>query len=298
MMSRVKRLLGNTGSTTINRRFDQISMMLGYLMVNQQNSTEIQSLEKAEFQVFSQFGDDGIIQYLINSISIENKKFVEIGVEDYKESNTRFLLQNNNWKGLVIDGSIDNIQCIKNSELYWKYDITAVESWVTIENINQILVENSFLGDIGLLSIDVDGMDYYIFEAIEVISPRILIIEYNSLFEERSVVVPYEKNFDRSKAHFNHMYFGASLNALKNLGAKKGYEFIGCNKNGINAYFLRRDIFEKSYNLEVNHDFVRSKIRQSRNEQNQLNYLSFEECLKQLEGLEVYNVDTNKIEFL
>ena len=104
-------------------------------MLNNQKEN-IASLDEVEFQVFSQRGEDGVIQYIINKIEIPNKVFVEFGVETYTESNTRFLLMNNNWSGLIIDGSKKNINFIKRDFIYWKYDITALESFITKDNIN------------------------------------------------------------------------------------------------------------------------------------------------------------------
>ena len=124
------------------------------------NKGIVNNLIEVEFKVFSQFGEDGIIQYLINSIPIENKIFIEFGVENYKESNTRFLLINNNWKGLLIDSDEKSINSIKNDDIYWKHDIKAVCEFITKENINSIFSSNGFEGDIGLLSIDIDGNDY------------------------------------------------------------------------------------------------------------------------------------------
>jgi hypothetical protein len=165
-------------------------------VVNKQKN-DITSLEEVEFQIFSQRGEDGIIQYIVDKIDIPNKIFIEFGVENYTESNTRFLLINNHWSGLVIDGSKSNIEYIKNDFIYWKYDITAIESFITTQNINALI--QSFTGseqDIGLLSVDVDGNDYWIWEAINVINPRVIVCEYNSAFGPvKKLYIPYKADF-------------------------------------------------------------------------------------------------------
>ncbi|NJL53238.1 MAG: hypothetical protein HC930_15550 [Hydrococcus sp. SU_1_0] len=140
------------------------------------------SIQNNEFQVFSQWGEDGIIQALISEIEIERKIFVEFGVQDYTEANTRFLLVNNNWSGLVMDSSPEYIQYIKQDRIYWRYNLKAECAFIDKDNINELLINNGITGDIGLLSIDVDGNDYWIWEAIHCISPRIVISEYNGLF--------------------------------------------------------------------------------------------------------------------
>lgn len=195
-----------------------------------------------EFRVYSQWGEDGIIQFLLRHIRIENKIFVEFGVEDYTEANTRFLLVNDNWTGLVLDSDSENIAKLKNSRIYWLYNLKAVQAFVTKDNINDILTANGVVGEIGLLSIDIDGNDYWVWRAIEVINPIIVIIEYNHRFgKDIAVTVPYEESFDRRKSPQPWIYFGASLRALCLLAERKGYAFVGCNSHGVNAFFVRKD---------------------------------------------------------
>ena len=129
-----------------------------------------------EFKVFSQFGEDGIIQYLVNNLKITNKKFIEFGVENYEEANTRFLLENNNWSGLVVDSSKKNIKYIRNQNYYWRHNLTAADAFLTAKNVNDIIINYQMSGNIGLLSIDIDGNDYWILKAINTISPDIIII--------------------------------------------------------------------------------------------------------------------------
>ena len=99
----------------------------GRLLSNQQYNLEFKNIKDYEFKIFSQFGDDGIIQYLIKNLDIKNKTFIEFGVEDYMESNTRFLMMNDNWSGFIIDGSKDSINSIKNTNWYWKYDLCCLD---------------------------------------------------------------------------------------------------------------------------------------------------------------------------
>lgn len=263
----------------INEKLHYIQESLGRIELRQILSTEIKNLYDAEYKVFSQWGEDGIIQYLINNIPISNKLFVEFGVENYKESNTRFLLVNNNWSGLVIDGNKENIDYIKQDTIYWRYNIKAENAFVTKENINKILIKNGIGGQIGLLSIDIDGNDYWIWEAIDVIEPDIVIIEYNHRFGyEKAVTIPYQDDFVRSAAHASMIYYGASLKALCLLGKKKGYAFVGCNSAGNDAFFVKEDIKPEFINeLTVEEGFVEGKFRESRNERGELIYISAEE---------------------
>ncbi len=259
----------------------------------------IKSLHDAEFKVFSQWGDDGIIQYLINYLEIDNKTFVEFGVEDYQESNTRFLLMNDNWSGLVMDGSEINIAKIKKDEIYWKHDLIAKSAFITADNINQLIGEEGIKGQIGLLHIDIDGNDYWVWKALEVVDPIIMIVEYNSKFGyEKAITIPYKEDFVWTKAHYSNLYFGASILAFYDLAEEKGYSFIGSNSAGNNAYFVKNEFLKDLNPLAAKEGYVESKFRQSRDKDGNLNYLRGNGILESIKGMPIYNTRSNKIEKL
>ena len=270
------------------------------LAENLKNKEDISSLSEVEFKVFSQFGDDGIIQWLVQHIDVPNQTFIEFGVADYHESNTRFLLMNNNWAGFIMDGSDSNVLRIQRSAYYWKYAITARSVFITRENINSILKQCSFENEVGLLHIDLDGVDYWIWSAIQDVSPVILILEYNSVFgRDRAVTIPYSEGFQRTKAHYSNLYWGASLPALHRLSEEKGYVFIGCNSAGNNAYFVRRDkLNSKVREISLQDGFVESRYRESKDRQGNLTYLSGSARLGLIRGLPVYNVSSGQMEAL
>jgi hypothetical protein len=257
----------------------KIQEALGRVEGRQVQLSGSNNLKDNEYRVFSQWGEDGIIQFLLRHIKIAHKIFVEFGVQNYTESNTRFLLVNNNWAGLVIDGSGDNIAYIRKDPIYWRYNLKAVHSFITKANINNIILENGIKGDIGLLSIDIDGNDYWVWESITVINPSIVIVEYNHRFgKEQAVTIPYDENFVREKAHYSAIYYGASLKALCLLAKRKGYAFIGCNTAGNNAFFLRKDLIPYGLREITTEDgFVSGKFRESRDRDGNLLFLSLEE---------------------
>lgn len=258
----------------------------------------LNELNKAEFKVFSQWGDDGIMQFLIDYLNIENKIFIEFGVEDYLESNTRFILINNCWKGLVMDGSALKVNQIKCSDLFWQYQLDAICCFITRDNINELISEYLNKQTPGILVIDVDGNDYWIWEAIEV-KPTLVVVEYNSLLGfDRAISIPYHSNFVRNQAHYSNLYYGASLPALCQLANKKGYTLVGCNSNGNNAYFVRNDKLKDLKAATVEKAFNESSFRESRNEQNKLTYLNYNEAFKIIKGLKVVNVETLKEEII
>ena len=145
---------------TLVDRIERLQEAVGRLEMRQLDQIQSKNLHDYEVQVFSQWGEDGILQFLINNASIKNHVFVEFGVGDYSESNTRFLLKNRNWSGLIIDGSEKNLQKIRQSDLPWKYDLRTEHAFITRNNINQLIARNNIGGDIGILSIDIDGNDY------------------------------------------------------------------------------------------------------------------------------------------
>lgn len=251
------------------------------------------------FLFFSQFGDDGIIQYLINELQIKNKTFIEFGVGNYLESNTRFLLMHDNWSGFCMDGDENNIQHLKAQSWFWKYDICAESHFITKANINPLLQNRFDDPEIGLLHIDLDGNDYWIWQEINSIKPIILIMEYNSIFgPERKITVPYRDDFIRTTAHFSNLYWGASLAALNNLSEKKGYSLITCNSAGNNAYFIKDEYLKDFRKKSVKEVFVESKYRESRNCTGDLTYLARNARYECIKDLPVYNIDTGKIEKL
>ncbi len=258
----------------------------------------LNELNKAEFKVFSQWGDDGIMQFLIDYLQIENKIFIEFGVEDYLESNTRFILINNCWKGLVMDGSALKVNQIKCSDLFWQYQLDVICCFITKDNINELISGYLNKQTPGILVIDVDGNDYWIWEAVEV-KPTLVVVEYNSLLGfDRAISIPYNSNFVRNNAHFSNLYYGASLPALCQLANKKGYTLVGCNSNGNNAYFVRNDKLKDLKGATAKQAFNESSFRESRNEHNKLTYLNYNEAFNIIKGLKVINVETLKEEVI
>ncbi len=281
---------------------DETSLLaLGKLLSNQQWNMNSESLNEYEFKIFSQFGDDGIIQYLIKHLPIENQTFVEFGVENYLESNTRFLMMNNLWSGFVMDGSEFHMGSIKQRSWYWKHQLAHKATFVTRENINELMEETGF-SDLGLLHIDIDGNDYHVLEAMDFtrLNPAILIMEYNSVFGmERAISVPYRPDFNRTLAHYSNLFFGASLGALQYLADQKGYALVGGNLAGNNAYFVRKDLLNSRIKeCSLADAYRESQFMESRDENSQMTYLRKGERLKAIQGLEVVNVITGKMEIL
>lgn len=202
---------------------------------------KISSLAGVEFRVASQFGQDGIIDWLLHWLAIENKTFIEIGASYFNQANTRVLLENRNWRGLLIDAD-SRLAEIRDSYLMWRHDVSMVQSFVDIDNINKLIESANFKGDIGLLSIDVDGNDYWLWRAVHTVKPIVVVCEYNAVFGDRvPAAVPYDPAFERSRAHPSMIYWGASIKAFVNLATERGYQLVGTDSVGLNAFFVRND---------------------------------------------------------
>jgi hypothetical protein len=264
----------------------------GGLALDARRRRTIDSFAEVEFAVFSQWGDDGVIQWLVGNLGFESKTFVEFGVQDYREATTRFLLMHDYWSGLVIDGSPKAIKRVRNAEYFWRHDLVAVSAFIDRDNINSLIAEAGFGGSLGILHIDIDGNDYWIWDAITSVKPEVVIVEYNAVFgKDRAITIPYDPTFNRTRAHSSNLYQGASLSALAHLADTKGYALIGCTSAGNNAYFVQRDrlndvVVERS----VEQAYVTSTSRESRDSKGNLTYIRGAGRLDVIRGMPVVDV--------
>ena len=255
-----------------------------------------EGIADAEFRIFSQFGEDGIIQFLISRVPIENDTFIEFGVADYRESNTRFLVCNDNWRGLIMDGGTSHIDFVHNNPIGWRHHVDARSAFITRENVNEVIADAGFKGDIGLLSVDIDGNDYWVLDRLNVVSPRILIVEYNSTFgPTAAVTIPYDPSFNRTAAHGSNLYWGASLQALALAAERLGHVFVGSNRAGNNAFFVRSDVVGDIEPVDVAAGWVDARFRESRDDDGNLTFIgSRQERLALISEMPVVDVRTGE----
>jgi hypothetical protein len=236
-----RRLVADSGADTvavIRTEIDLLRFAVGSEAARAARTAA--TIHEAEFRCFSQNGEDGAIQWLIARVPIEDPFFVEFGVGDYRESNTRFLLQHDNWRGLILDSGRAHLRTVSSGDLSWKYALEARSATITAENVNDVL--RGVPADLGLMSIDIDGNDYWVLAALR-LRPRILIVEYNSVLgRSRPVAVPYDPAFDRATAHRTGIYSGASIAAFGHWATSNGYGLVGSNAAGNNAFFVRDDV--------------------------------------------------------
>lgn len=244
-------LLARSSEHNVPDAATQIGLSLTYKIVAQ-SRTSLPSFREVGFKAYSQADEDGILLYIFSLIGTTDKRCVEIAAGDATECNTTNLIINHRWIGLLFDGNPDLVhrgqRFFRKHRATYPYPPKFVYAWITRENVNSLILENGFDGEIDLLSLDVDGVDYWLWEAIEVISPRVVVIEYQDILgPERACTVPYRNDFCAQ----NHAtrdqvldYAGASLTAFVKLGNHKGYRLVGCNAYGYNAFFIKNGVGE------------------------------------------------------
>lgn len=214
---------------------------------SESGSLQRRSFRDVGFGVYSQHDEDGILLNIFGLIGMNTCRSVEICAGDGIECNTANLLLNHRWTGLLVDGNAENVRRARDfyrtrpETRHWPPDI--VHAWITRENINEVILSAGYSGEIELLSLDVDGVDYWIWEALSVVHPRVVVLEYNHLLGPNvSLSVPYRPDFVAEFTKYGSDYAGASLQAFIGSGRRKGYRFVGANAIGTNAFFVRNEI--------------------------------------------------------
>ncbi|MGD9920007.1 MAG: hypothetical protein AB7V13_01005 [Pseudorhodoplanes sp.] len=255
---------------------------------------QLDMLSDAGFAVFAQTDEDGIISWLVDKLKLRNESFVEFGVHDYRESNTRYLLMTRNWKGLVIDGDLENIAAIHADGLSVMYDLEATAQFVTRDNIQSLIDASGLRGRLGLLSVDIDGVDYWVLERITS-EADIIVVEYNDFLGNQPVTVPYTADFMRFATSPHGSYWGASLAAFRYLLEQRGYLFVGTNLAGVNAFFVHSDHAEAvlPHLMAIVHHPC--KMREARDAEGRLAYRPYSHYIKQIAHLPVVRVDTSEV---
>ena len=193
-------------------------------------------LTAGRFRLLSQNQEDGMLWSLFQQIGTTTKTFVELG-SGATGGNAAMLAGEFGWTGLLVEGDQGKVEYAGRRFPRAK----AVCAWITPETVNDLLERNGFAGEVDLLSVDVDGVDYWVWQAITVCSARLVMLEYNSMFgADRAVTVPYDPKFNRRDHRF--CYYGASLSAMTQLSATKGYRLVAVEPTGVNAFFLRNDV--------------------------------------------------------
>ncbi|MCU0426315.1 MAG: hypothetical protein MUF71_11890 [Candidatus Kapabacteria bacterium] len=222
-----------------------------------------QRLNRFEFKVYSQNGEDGIIEEIFKRIGTTNKFFVEFGVGNGLENNSAYLLVKD-WSGLWLEGDRASVEFIKSEfarEIAAKR-LRVQETFITAENIAALFEQHSVPQEPDMLSIDIDGNDYHIWKALHAYRPRVIVVEYNATFPPPMVWI---KKYNPTWQWDGSIGFGASLKAFEELGKERGYSLVACNFVGANAFFVRNDLlgnkFHAPFTAEEHYEPHRSQIR-------------------------------------
>lgn len=251
----------------------------------------------SEVKVFSQWGEDGIIDYLLTSLNISKPKFVEFGVGEFKECNSRFTAESRNASVYMVDSNKNLVDSVKKLDLFWKNSLFPITDFITPESARgHIINAKNLMGGIDIFSIDLDGNDYWIIDKLDLSGVSIVICEYNPIFNGINCTVPRSDDFERFKAHSSGLFFGMSLKASITLLDSKGFTFVGTNRAGNNAFFIKNEMKDQMSiplpvidNLKI---FLDWRIRESRDASGRLNYLNASQALKIIESLTVIDLQS------
>lgn len=297
MLRLIRRVIGKLASNqaltvVALKELTAVKIQLGENQINLNNflRTTRKHLWEYEVKVFSQWGEDGIISFLLHRLGIVKPNVLEIGAGNFTECNSRFVVESFHANAYLVDGRDDLVSSVLNSGLLWKSSVFAESVFVTRGNASEIWARAyQSLGAVDLVSLDLDGNDYWILKELPLDSASVVVCEYNPLFGPQfELTIPYSENFDRTKAHFSNLYYGMSLRAAIRVMGEKGFTFIGSNVIGNNAFFVRNDLVHSiDLPIPIQNDlslYCNWKIRESRDESGKLTYLSLREGIKLIQS--------------
>ena len=268
------------------------------LLKSRSNYKKYNLLEDAEIRVFSQNGEDGIIDYIVQQLNLKKPNFIEIGVGDYLEANTRLVYEMYNSRGLIIDINKNLKEKVSNNVNLWKGNLSIIEEKVSSKNINYLL-EKFSPTFVDIFSIDIDSIDYWVVEKIKERFSKIFILEYNSVFgPSLEVSVPDIEDFSREEYHYSNLCYGASLKAYIKLMDQKGYYLLGVNRLRNNAFFINKKFSKNLFFPNISEldlcELTNANFSESRNKLKNLSYLTHKEQINEIIDCEVVNLKDNK----
>jgi hypothetical protein len=231
-----------------NEAAAQKVLMGQYRLLASQGRDRLPGIRDVGFRKYSQFEEDGILLYIFSLVPPINRKCVEICAGEGRECNTANLIINHGWWGYLFDGDEENVKAgtqffAKNKDTFL-YRPRFTRAWITAENVNSVIEESGVRGPIDLLSLDIDGMDYWVWKAISAIDPRVVVCEtHNPIPPDKALTVPYDPQFVSASEN----YRGASLAAMCKLGREKGYRLVGTHRFGFNAFFMKNGVGEEYF---------------------------------------------------
>jgi hypothetical protein len=230
------------GKISLKVNFQQLRLVEHYQALREDNA--LPSIDDTGLKIFSQFEEDGKLLFLFSLLEMSNRTFIEFGSDDGINSNSANLYYHHMFTGLFMDGNPDAIE--RGKYFFERHKninpepVKFKEAHIKVDNINELIKEAAMEGEIGLLSIDIDGNDYWIWKAMDVVQPQVVIIETHNEFGMNDIVVPYDSEYIYPGKH--PTYHGASPIAMTKLAKHKGYRLVGSNDLGFNFIYLRNDL--------------------------------------------------------
>ena len=240
------------------------------LMKKLMTPQEMPSLKDVGFRLHSQFEEDGMLLYIFSVIGSSNKSAIELCAGSGETCMASNLIINHGWEALLIDGDKNNVD--RGIQFFSQHKNTSLhlpifkQAWLTTDNINQLIEENGFGGEVDLLSLDIDGNDYHIMEAITVVKPRVIICEtHNVIPSQMALTIPYKAEFNRLDGPHQD-FSGVSLLGMSKLLKGRGYRLIGASHHGFNAIFIHEGVAEDFFpevTIDAVHDnpYTKSRVK-------------------------------------
>lgn len=235
-----------------DRQRINIALSKGAAMMQARN-IDLKRPASWEFSGFSQNGEDGILDVLRKNLLSSNRYFIEIGAADGIENNSGWLLVAEKYNGMLIEGSAQLVERARRTVVGYSIGAECHNMFVTKESVRDIKAM-AIHHDPDVFTLDIDGIDYYIAQAIldGGFRPKIFVVEYNSVYgSERSMTIKYQPDFVFTKAHPTHLYYGVSISGWRKFFEKYGYRFVTVDRNGVNGFFVDPEYFDKSFLDEV-----------------------------------------------
>ena len=279
----------------VNQKIN-IGLLTSHAMSARKHS--MKDLWDAEFRVFSQFGEDGIVDLLLDELQISKPRIMEIGAGDFSECNSRFALHKRNCSAYLVDMREDLQRGLQESEIRWKASVAVEIAKIDEKNIKDIESRAiRFLKYIDVISLDIDGIDFWIAQHINWNGIKIAIVEYNPVFGAKlSVSIPKDTFSSRFEHHYSGLVYGASLLAWIEFFASKDMRFVGTNRAGNNAFFvpssLAGNLPFRLPDISQLDAYVDWQIRDSRNQDQTLSSLSLEQARNLISGVELIDTQT------
>lgn len=285
----------------IARELQSLQLTIGQaaILSSRTHSHNFRDLWDAEVKVYSQWGEDGILDFFCEKLNISKPNVIELGSGDFQECNSRFLFENRNANVFAVDAREDLNSTVAKNNATWKSHLFSKQTWITPDNVNALIVEaNENIGFVDILSIDLDGNDFWVLKNANLRGIRIVVVEYNPLFGSSSnVTVPRDDAFNRTIKHSSGLYYGASIQAFIELLRIKGFTFIGTNRVGNNAFFVASE-FAETIPIRPRSDlniYTDWRIREARTHSGELSLTSGLDRLNEISEMKLVNLTDGEL---